>query len=68
MSEPVDEVMLLKLSLVRKYIKAKGKRVSPDFLRALNVHVNKKLEEACSVHNGGLKTLGTEVAILIGLK
>jgi hypothetical protein len=55
-------------SVIKRAIKAAGKRSSPAFLEALNVHVNKKVEAAIACHNGGKKTLDHEVAVWCGLK
>lgn len=39
-----------------------GKRVSKDFLEALNRYVHKKLIQAVQEHNGGKKTLDAALA------
>lgn len=59
---------LIKASIVKKMVKASGKRTSGQFLEALNAHVNKKVEAAIQCHNGGKKTLDHEVAVWCGLK
>ncbi len=55
-------------SVVRKFLKEKERRVSPSFLYALDAFVQKKLDEAAKVHNGGKKTLDAEVAGFVGIK
>ena len=48
---------------VKKFVKMKsGKRVSKDFLDALDRHIENKLINAGSEHNGGKKTLDSGVA------
>lgn len=44
-------------SNIRKHCNQKGRRVSRDFLVALDAHVQDKLDQACGTHNGGKKTL-----------
>lgn len=58
----------LRPSVVRKYLKEKGRRVSPSFLFALDAFIQKKLDEAVKVHNGGKVTLDAEVAGFVGIK
>jgi len=49
--------MILKISEVRKIIRAHGKRVKPSALEALNRYTTERLEAACRQHNGGAKTI-----------
>lgn len=55
----------IKASAVRKAAKARGKRVSKDFLEALDRLVEHKLNQACDQHNGSKKTLDSAVAGLV---
>lgn len=55
-------------SVVRKYLKEKGRRVSPSFIYALDGFIQKKLDQAVAVHNGGKKTVDVEVAAFVGIK
>jgi hypothetical protein len=55
-------------SVVRKYLKEKERRVSPSFLYALDAFIQSKLDQAAKVHNGGKKTLDSEVAAFVGIK
>ena len=51
------------VSAIKKEVKSMGgKRVSKDFLEALNRYVHKKLIQAVQEHNGGKKTLDAAVA------
>ena len=53
----------LVVSAIKKEVKAiSGKRVSREFLEALNRYVHKKLLMAVQEHNGGKKTLDASVA------
>jgi hypothetical protein len=58
---------ILNKSLVRHHAKVKGKRVSKEFLFALDCFVRRKIDEACETHNGGKKTLDTAVATYNGI-
>ncbi len=58
---------IIKISLVRHHAKVKGKRVSKEFLTALDNLVRRKIEESCNTHNGGKKTLDTAVATYNGI-
>ncbi len=57
----------IKKKSIRDYVKLKGKRLSPAFLLKLDDHVQKKLDDACSIHNGGKKTLDGFIASFIKL-
>lgn len=50
------------VSNVRKLVKLKGKRVSAEFLNALDLKVQKMVEDSCAVHNGGKVTLDNTIA------
>lgn len=52
----------IKSSSVRKLAKQNGKRVSADFLSALDRYVEQKVILACAEHNGGKKTLDAGLA------
>ena len=60
--------LLIKPSVIKRMVKASGKRTSKEFLDALNTHVLGKVEMAITTHNGGKKTIDREVAVYIGLK
>lgn len=47
----------INVSAVKKLVKANGKRSGDDFITALDARVRAQIEKACSVHNGGAKTL-----------
>lgn len=55
----------IKASVIRKVAKTHGKRVSKDFLEALDRLVEHKLTQACEQHNGSKKTLDAAVAGLV---
>lgn len=57
----------IKASQVRKHCNAKGKRVTPEFLMAVDSHIRQKLNTACGVHNGGRTTLDATVAGFAGI-
>lgn len=52
----------IKSANVKKFCKSHGKRVSKDFLEALDRHMEKKLLQALTEHNGGKKTLDIALA------
>ena len=53
----------INVSAVKKFVKLQsGKRVSKDFLDALDRFVEHKLSNASREHNGGKKTLCSGVA------
>lgn len=64
---PKIDLKFVKASQVRKYCNERGRRVSPDFLTVLDSHISRKLTKACSVHNGGKKTLDPYVAGFVGI-
>jgi hypothetical protein len=55
----------IKSSAVRKFAKSHGKRVSVEFLSALDRYVENKVLIATKEHNGGKKTLDAAVAAYI---
>lgn len=52
----------IKTSAVKKFAKSHGKRVSKDFIEALDRYVCVKILSALSEHNGGKKTLDSGLA------
>jgi hypothetical protein len=52
----------IKASAVRKYAKQQGKRVSSDFLSALDRYLENKVLASTREHNGGKKTLDSALA------
>lgn len=52
----------IKSSAVRKFAKSHGKRVSAEFLTALDRYVENKVLLAAKEHNGGKKTLDAALA------
>lgn len=52
----------IKASAIKKLVKAKGKRVSTEFLLSLDEYINNKIASACEEHNGGKKTLDIGLA------
>jgi len=54
-------LQFLQVSKVRARVNENGKRVSTEFLLALDDLVRRKVDAACSVHNGGRKTLDASV-------
>lgn len=55
----------LRPSLVRRLAKANGKRVSKNFLYALDSFIERKILAACDEHNGGRKTLDAAVCAYV---
>jgi hypothetical protein len=55
-------------SKVRKAVNRMGRRVSKSFIHALDVFVERKIEAACRAHNGGKKTLDSEIAVYVGIR
>lgn len=43
------------------------KRLSTEFLKALDDMVKQKIDEACSIHNGGRKTVDITIAAYTGI-
>jgi len=52
----------IKASAIKKLAKARGKRVSTEFLLSLDEYINNKMNTACDEHNGGKKTLDLGLA------
>ena len=52
----------IKASSIRKIAKQHGKRVSADFIQALDRYVENKVILASQEHNGGKKTLDSGLA------
>lgn len=52
----------IKASAVREEAKRQGKRVSKEYLEALDRYVGKKVGQSLKEHNGGKKTLSLAVA------
>ena len=57
----------LRVSSVKKRIQSKGRRPSAQFIHLLDKKVERLVDAACKVHNGGKKTLDATVAGHIGL-
>lgn len=55
-------IQYIKASLIKKLAKSHGKRVSKQFLIALDGYVEKKILLACETHNGGKVTLDEGIA------
>ncbi len=58
----------LNVSNIKKLAKEQNKRVGKDFLNSLDVFIYEKILKACRVHNGGKKTLDSDVASYIGIQ
>ena len=54
--------MYLVVAKVKSRAKDAGKRVGKEFLTALDAFIDRKLEEALNVHDGGRKTLTAATA------
>lgn len=52
----------IKTSAVKKFAKSKGKRVSAEFVSALDRYLENKILQAIEEHNGGKKTLDSALA------
>ena len=52
----------IRASAIRRLAKQNGKRVSADFLAALDRYVEQRVTLACAEHNGGKKTLDQGLA------
>lgn len=61
MTTPI-KTTYIKASTARKFAKSHGKRVSQDFLAALDRYVENKIFIATKEHNGGKKTLDAALA------
>jgi len=57
-----QKLIYIKQSAIRKYAKSHGKRVSADFLSALDRYLEQKVFSATKEHNGGKKTLDAGLA------
>lgn len=56
----------IKPSAVKRYAKtAHSKRISKEFLAALDKFVEEKVRAAAEVHNGGKKTIDASVAAFV---
>ena len=55
----------IKANNIRDCVKGNKKRVSKEFLEALDRYVHSKLMQAVKEHNGGKKTLDTALAAYI---
>ena len=53
---------------VKELCQKKGRRAGKDFIDRLDYTVERMVEEACKIHNGGKVTLDNEVASYAGLK
>jgi len=58
----------LNVKAIKTYVKAGGKRTGKSFINRLDDHVLVLLQRAIKEHNGGKKTLDTEIAAYIGVK
>jgi hypothetical protein len=56
------KTVYIKTSSIKKFAKSHGKRVSADFLAALDRWVESKVLLATKEHNGGKKTMDASVA------
>ena len=56
------KTVYIKTSAIKKFAKTHGKRVSADFLAALDQWVESKVLLATKEHNGGKKTMDSSVA------
>lgn len=57
----------LKGHKVKALIKQLGRRSGDEFILLLDKYVEKKIKQACEVHNGGKKTLDATVAGHVGI-
>lgn len=56
------KTVYIKTSSIKKFAKSHGKRVSADFLAALDRWVENKVLLATKEHNGGKKTMDSSLA------
>lgn len=56
------KTVYIKTSSIKKFAKSHGKRVSSDFLAALDRWVENKVLLATKEHNGGKKTMDSSLA------
>lgn len=63
-NEETQSVKLInvKASALRRLAKQNGRRVSKEFLAALDRYIEQKVILACAEHNGGKKTLDAALA------
>lgn len=61
-------IQYVKVSGIKTLVKSNNKRVSKDFIDALDRHIRHKVQLACQVYNGGKKTLDATIAGFVGLK
>ncbi len=54
-------------SAVRRFCRLRGRRLSTEYLRLLDLHLHRKLTEACEVRNASRKTLDAAVATFTGI-
>lgn len=59
---------VIKPAIVRAIAKARGRRVSKEFLDVLNQYVIRKVTECAETHNGSKKTLDAAVAGFNGIR
>lgn len=57
----------IKVAPLKKLALANKKRLSTEFLVALDEMVKAKIIEACSIHNGGRKTIDISIAAYTGV-
>lgn len=57
----MSKTEFITVSAVRKLVHGKGRRISPEFLAALDSAVSALVRKACEAHNGGAKTLDASV-------
>jgi len=58
----------LNVKAIKTYVKEGGKRTGKSFINRLDDHVLVLLQRAIKEHNGGKKTLDTEIAAYVGIK
>jgi hypothetical protein len=59
----------IKAKNIRDCVKGHNKRVSKEFLEALDRYVHSKILQAVKEHNGGKKTLDSAIAgYILGMK
>ena len=59
---------LLNQKAVKDLVKSEGRRSGRGFIVALEAFVERKIRQACAVHNGGKKTLDRRIAEYVGIK
>ena len=58
----------VKPGAIKKRLKELGRRCKPDFLDAMDRCIESKLAAAAAVHNGGRKTVDSDIAIHVGFR